>query len=149
LIIVSLLAEASGWLIVALMAITVTLPYLLRGRILAVEGWSGVPYLHRLRPHFWIGYAIAGLGLLHAVFAMSSRVAWSGPFAIGIWIAAIAMALAFVQAMLGGEIRLLRAGQRVRQRRAHLRIALILAALGAAHLLLNGALTRSIFGVIG
>src|SRR2546429_6338535 len=66
-----LLAESTGWAIVLLTAITV-----------------GLPHLRRLRPHYWIGFTLAGLSLLHAGLAMSAGVTPGGAgWAVGIWLA--------------------------------------------------------------
>ena len=80
------LSEVSGWLIAVLAVITVSLPYLLRGRRLAPQG-CGFGYLQRLTPHYWIGYTIAGLSSPHAEFAMSGAISAAAGYQIGVWIA--------------------------------------------------------------
>jgi hypothetical protein len=113
------LSEASGWLIVVLAAITVPLPYLVRGRRLAPQGW-GLGYLQRLGPHYWIGYTIAGLTVLHATFAMSGPIRGGGAYLTGLWIATAGLLLAFGQVGLGMRLRELRGTGRLRLRRWHL-----------------------------
>lgn len=129
---------ASGWLVAALVVATVPLPYLLRGRLLAPAGWGGLSYLERLRPHYWIGYTIAGLGFLHAGVAMSAPLPLSrnGYFA-GLWLATAVMLLSFGQVMVGRRMRSLRGGERLRLRRLHFWVMVLLVTGGLAHIVLN------------
>jgi hypothetical protein len=135
-----LLTEASGWVIAALTVVTITLPYVLRRRL----KWAG-PYLERLQPHYWIGFTIAGLSLIHAGLAMSSgpipsSVNWS----VGIWVATGAMLLVFPQVSLGMGLRRPATPERKRRRRLHLLTMALLVCAGAAHLLLNGPVVRGL-----
>jgi hypothetical protein len=141
-----LLSEASGWLIVALTVITISLPYLVRGRRLAPEGW-GLGYLQRLTPHYWIGYTIAGLSVLHATFAMSGPMPDGDAYRTGLWIAAGGLLLAFGQVSLGLRLRSLRGIERLRFRRRHFVTMAALAVVGALHVWLNGALVHAISGL--
>ncbi len=137
------LSEVSGWLIAVLAVITVSLPYLLRGRRLAPQGW-GVGYIQRLIPHYWIGYTIAGLSLLHAGFAMSGPIAPAAGYQLGIWIATGGMLLSFGQVSLGLQLRKLRGEKRLQLRRVHFAVMAGLFAVGALHLALNGALVQGL-----
>jgi hypothetical protein len=141
-----LLSEASGWLIVVLALFTIAIPYLVRGRRLAPEGW-GVGYLQRLAPHYWIGYTIAGLSALHATFAMSAPIPNGSGFQIGLWFAAGAMLLAFGQVSLGIRLRSLRGTGRLRLRRWHFAGMAGLAVVGGLHVWLNGALVHAFSGL--
>ena len=138
-----LLSEASGWLIVVLAGITVTLPYLVRGRRLAPEGW-GVGYLQRLTPHYWIGYTIAGLSVLHATLAMSGPILGGNAYLTGIWIGTAGMLLGFGQVSLGVRLRSLRGEGRLRLRRWHFAAMAALAIVGGLHVWLNGALVHAV-----
>ena len=141
-----LLNEASGWLIVALAVITISLPYLVRGRRLAPEGW-GLGYLQRLTPHYWIGYTIAGLSALHATAAMSGPMPGGGAYGTGLWIASGGMLLAFGQVSLGVRLRSRRGMGRLRLRRWHFATMAALAVVGALHVWLNGALLHAVSGL--
>lgn len=141
-----LVSEASGWLIVVLTAATITLPYIVRGRRLAPEGW-GLGYLQRLIPHYWVGYTIAGVSALHATFAMSGPLQVGSTYATGLWIAAGAMLLVFGQVSLGVRLRNLRGQGRLRLRRWHFVGMVAMAATGALHLWLNGPLVHAISGM--
>ena len=134
------LAEVSGWVIAALTGFTVCLPYLLRRRLRPAGA-----RVERLRPHYWIGFTLAGLSLLHAGLAMSS-----GPtpgdarWTAGIWLAAGAMLLVFGQVSLGVGLRRLRGAERRRRRRLHFMTMTLLVAAGLAHVVLNGPLARGL-----
>lgn len=141
-----LLSEASGWLIAVFAIITIPLPYLVRGRRLAPEGW-GLRYLQRLTPHYWIGYTIAGLSVLHATFAMSGPMPSGNAYLTGLWIAAGGMLLAFGQVSLGLRLRSLRGTGRLRLRRWHLAAMAGLAVVGALHVWLNGPLVHAAAGL--
>jgi hypothetical protein len=139
------LSEATGWLIAVLATFTVALPYLVRGRRLAPHGW-GPGYLQRLRPHYWIGYTIAGLSLLHATFAMSGPMPGGSAYLTGIWIATGGMLLAFGQVGLGLRLRELRGAGRLRLHLWHFGAMAGLVVVGALHLWLNGPLVHAIVG---
>jgi hypothetical protein len=69
---------ASGWLLLALLALTIALPYYLRRRRLRL--WrSPLPpepaRPGRLRFHYWLGYAIAALALVHGMASMTRGIA--------------------------------------------------------------------------
>jgi hypothetical protein len=143
------LGELSGWVVAAMVALTIPLPYVLRGRLLAPAGWGGISYMVRLRPHYGIGYTIAGLGVLHAGLAMSSPLPFgSGGYATGLWVATGAILLVIGQATVGHRLRSLRGEERLRLRRTHFRLMVLLVAGGLVHVLLNGAVFRSIAGLV-
>jgi hypothetical protein len=134
------LAEVSGWAIALLTGVTISIPYLLRRR-------RGPAILERLRPHYWIGFTLAGLSLLHAGLAMSSIPTPGGAgWAAGIWVAFGALLLVFGQVSIGAGLRTLRGAERRRRRRLHFATMTVLVAAGLAHIVLNGALARSLLG---
>lgn len=133
-----LLAELTGWAIAILTGITIALPYVLRRR--------GAP-LARLRPHYWIGFTLAGLSLVHAGLAMSSiPTPGGGDWAAGIWVAMGAALLVFGQVTIGAGLRTLRGPERRRRLRLHFLTMTLLVAAGLVHVALNGPLVRSLFG---
>jgi hypothetical protein len=89
-------ASASGWLLVALTATTVALPFVFRlgaiGRALGLAAAKSVPFLRRMRRHYWLGYAIAGITLFHAVLAMSTATS-RHVSVLGLYLATLALAL--------------------------------------------------------
>ena len=105
--------------------------------------------MERLRPHYWIGFTLAGLSLLHAGLAMSSTPTPGGPaWAAGIWVALGALLLVFGQVSIGAGLRTLQGRERRRRRRLHFATMTLLVAAGLAHIVLNGALARSLLGAI-
>lgn len=66
----ALLTALSGWAIAALVACTVVLPTLARGK-LAVVGFRWTRRVVWLGARYRVGFAIAGATLLHAFLAMS------------------------------------------------------------------------------
>jgi hypothetical protein len=141
-------AEATGWVIAALVLMTIAIPYAVRGRRLAPEGW-GVGYLRRLAPHYWIGYTIAGVSVVHAGLAMSGPVPPGSSYQTGIWIGTGGMLLSFGQVMLGRRLRTLRGRGRLRLRRVHFLVMGGLLTTGALHLWLNGAVVQSLLPRLG
>jgi len=96
--------SASGWILVALVAATVALPFLLRRNALSgalgVVVARGKPYLRRMRPHYWLGYLITGITLAHAMVPMEAGVA-GRMNALGLYLATGALFLLFGQVTLG------------------------------------------------
>lgn len=135
----TLLGATTGWLAAGLTAVNVSLPYLLRGRRLAGHGWS-MPYLERMRPHYWIGTTVAGLTLLHAGIAMSGPMRSGGLFVGGLWIVTGGLVLVVGQVMVGTRMRTLRGAARLRLRKTHFRLMLGLVAVGLVHIAVNGPL---------
>jgi hypothetical protein len=132
------LAELTGWAIAVLTGVTISLPYLLRRRAASLE---------RLRPHYWIGFTLAGLSLVHAGLAMSSiPTPGGGDWAAGIWIAMGALLLVFGQVTIGAGLRSLRGPERRRRLRLHFLTMTLLVAAGLVHVVLNGPLVRSLLG---
>lgn len=137
---IPVLAASSGWAVAALTGVTITLPYLLRRRL----RWTG-PYLERLRPHYWIGFTIAGLSLVHAGLAMSSGPIPGGvDWTVGIWVATGATLLVFGQVSLGLGLRRPGGPDRKGRRRLHFLTMTLLVAGGAAHAALNAPLLRGL-----
>jgi hypothetical protein len=146
-VIALLVAALSGWVLIVLVAATIVLPYVLRTPELVTRDSSErvVPYLVRLRPHYWIGYAIAVLGAVHALAAMSAGgVAVAN--VIGIYLATAALLVVLLQVRLGLELREPRLQNRRTVRGWHFRAMLAIAALGVAHVVLNSVLVRVLGG---
>jgi hypothetical protein len=86
-----------------LCALAITLPYWLRrGRSKEMRQARRVPYLRRLRPHFWAGYSLLGLSLFHAGTVMRAM-GLADPR--GIWAATAAILLMFLEVFLGLSLR--------------------------------------------
>lgn len=134
----ALLTALSGWAIAVLVACTVVLPTLARGK-LAFVGFRWTRRVVWLGAHYQVGFAIAGATLLHAFLAMSvGRLPTAALAGAGIWIASGGLLLVLVQVAVGGRLRA-HGGRSYLLRRAHLLIAATLVAAGVVHVLLNGS----------
>ena len=124
--------SVAAWLAVGLVACEIVLPYALRRT--RVSAWMGISpetrYLQRMWPHYWIGYAIAGLSFAHAFSVGPSMM----PAAqLGIWMATLAFLMLLVQVFLGLYLQTATAARRIRVRRLHFWGTMIFAGLLAAH----------------
>lgn len=134
-----LLSSGTAWAALLFLAVEIALPYLLRRpsprpRMLGEAQSATFPsFRERLRPHYWLGYAIAGLSSVHA---FSVGPAMSRSDAAGVWAATIAWGLLFVQVALG---LCLQAGgaNPYRIRRIHFWSMLVMSALVLVHVLRN------------
>lgn len=119
--------------------VMVLLPYALRGnrvsRKLGLAPQSTSPYLRRLWPHFWVGYLIAGLTVLHVGLAMGLM---RRAEATGIWGATAALFMLIFEIVLGLSLKDPGLSRRRVLRRIHFWVMVsFIAALGI-HLVFNG-----------
>jgi hypothetical protein len=137
-----LFTAVSGWVLGVLIATTIGLPYLLRGAPPPVAHGSERPsVLERMRPHFWLGCAIAPLTFVHLWPAMSGG--WVRQVdALGLYLASLAFLLTIVQVFLGLQLR----DERSRPRRRHFWTMAGIAGLAVGHAGINGAALRVLFG---
>lgn len=122
-----------------LCAVTIALPYALRrGRLsrgLGLAQKHELPYLRRLWPHFWIGYAILALALLHAGTVMG---AMGRVNAAGIVAATAAFFLLVLEVVVGLTLKDETLAERAWLRRLHFWTMAGFAAALLVHLVLNG-----------
>ena len=122
----------SGWVALACLPATILWVYLARRYRRAA---SGLPYRARLRPHYLLGYALAGCAMLHAAVA-TMRGATQASGGLGITAATLALALIAAQILLGAC--LLDPGAfRAPLRAWHFRLMLLAGVLSLAHVILN------------
>lgn len=97
----------SGWLGTIGIGLGSLLPYLLRrtalSRRLGIELVNSLPYLGRMRPHYWVGYSIAGVSTIHAWFSMSCGHIRTD--SNGLWMATAALGLVWLQLWIGLMLR--------------------------------------------
>jgi len=101
-----LLVSVTGWVAVLFTGVEVALPYIIRTKVVP-DSRAGLPAsVPRLRtgmwPHYWLGFALVGLVLVHASFV--------GPMmgrsdATGTWAATLALCLLFLQVGLGLNLK--------------------------------------------
>jgi hypothetical protein len=142
-----LLMTATGWAAVLATGITIALPYIIRNTLrhttaqssaasssarlpsLPVPGWR-----IRLWPHYWLGYALLALVLVHTSFVMGPAMGRSD--ATGIWSATLALCLLFLQIALGLILKEGTGNQRL-MRRWHFWSMIVFIALLLTHLARN------------
>jgi hypothetical protein len=138
------LTQSTGWIVVVLLGAVVVLPYMLRGGTLHPSADRPPPYLHRLWPHYWLGYTVAAVALVHGWLPMAGG--WAGrTSADGLLLATAALAFSLVQVAVGSRLRSHRACRRPLLRRAHFWLMISLALLAAGHIALNGSTVRILF----
>lgn len=134
------LSVASAWLIWVLIAAATVTPYLFRptsfARALGLLGERGTAMVVRMRPHMWLGYGIACVIVIHALFAVSAG-GFSQLDQTGIRLAAVALVFALGQLAIGMALAQKVCARRALLRRVHFwaMIGLVLTALG--HTVLN------------
>jgi len=100
--IVHLLGSVTGRLAVVLCLLTVALPYgLRRGRFarrLGIGQDHTVPYLRRMWPHFWVGYGIVVLSVIHVGAVMGSM---GRANSAGVWSATVGLFLLVFEVATG------------------------------------------------
>ncbi len=133
------IGSVAGRFATLLCVVAIALPYLLRrnrlSRGLGLAQEHAAPYLRRLWPHFWVGYLILGLTLVHAGTVMGAMGRANGA---GIWAATGAFFLLLFEVIVGLSLKDARTLSRRLLRRIHFWVmAGFVGALGL-HLWWNG-----------
>jgi hypothetical protein len=136
---VYLIASVAGRVATVLCVLVILLPHLLRrhqlSRGLGVAPGQAAPYLRRLWPHFWVGYAILGLTVVHVGTVMGALGRASGA---GIRAATGALLLLLCEIALGVNLKEQGLSARQPLRRLHFwTMPAFVTALGV-HVWLNG-----------
>jgi hypothetical protein len=136
----SFIASASGWSLVVMTAVTISIPFLLH-RQLRASPWrlklqQGRAFLRRMRPHYWLGYLIAVVTLIHVVVSLGAGLSL-GLNLLGLLLAGMAMFLLFAQVLLGRTLSKPGVPGRRALRRLHLIVMFCIVVLGASHILLD------------
>lgn len=127
-----LLIEVSGWLVAALIVVTIGVAVFAR---------------RHLDQHFWIGYAIASLAFVHAALSMGALTLSGAAALTGVMVATVAMFVSWAQVPLGTRLRASEGRRRATIRVVHIATAVTLVGLGTAHILLNGPIVRTLLGL--
>jgi hypothetical protein len=138
-----LLVSATGWVAVLAIGIETALPYILREalRNQAARASAGslpvrLPRLRaRLWPHYWLGYALLALVLVHTSFVMGAAMGRADP--IGIWAATLALSLIFLQLAIGLILKS-EASNQLQVRRWHFWSMIAMVGLVLTHLFRSG-----------
>lgn len=102
-----LLVSLTGWLAVIAVATEIALPYIIRDKvrsgyervILSGGAVTTANLQERMGPHYWLGYSLAGLALVHSSLVMGPAMARSDT--LGIWAATLAFCMLLAQIGLG------------------------------------------------
>lgn len=101
-------AGVAGWLALTLIGMTALLPYLFRRSpvsvLLDMVPARGRPYLARMWPHFWLGYATIALSFAHGWILMT-RAPMQRTNSLGLYMASFALLWLFLQMGTGLVLR--------------------------------------------
>ncbi|HEV2654303.1 MAG TPA: hypothetical protein VGT82_05065 [Ktedonobacteraceae bacterium] len=128
------ITSVSGWVILGLLVATILYPFLLRSGFLGPVQ----PFLKRMRLHYWLGYSITALVIVHAWIPMSERLAGSVN-ALGLYLGTGALLLVFVQVALGRQLSWPKLSLRRVVRRWHFWVMVGLVAFVVGHIVLDSA----------
>jgi hypothetical protein len=86
------ITSVTGWIGFVLIGLEVLFPYLLRRNRMnvwlgSVKIRAGTPYLRRMWPHYWLGYLLLLLSVVHTVIPIQAG-GLRGVNALGLWLAA-------------------------------------------------------------
>ena len=121
----------SGWISVLLFGSGLALPFLLRSAPTA-----RIPFLRRMRPHYWLGYLTLLVSCAHAWLAMS-RGNMRGIDLTGVWSATVALLVIMWQVAVGLMLTNPTQPQRRALRRIHFWTMMLVAGLIVAHVVRN------------
>lgn len=121
----------SGWMATLLLGAGVLLPYAIRS-----ARHIAIPYLVRLRPHYWLGFTIPIAGFVHAWLPMSAG--HIGGFnRTGLLLATAALVAMLWQIGLGVSLRNADAPTRRKVQPLHFWTMILTVGLVATHIVLN------------
>jgi uncharacterized membrane protein len=136
------ITSITGWIASVLIGLEVLLPYLLRRNRLS--NWLGTakigarsPYLKRMWPHYWLGYLLLLLSLIHSVIPLQA-VALRGLNATGLWLATAGLLFLLVQSAIGLWLQDPSLTARATMRSWHYWLMFGVAILVSFHVWLNG-----------
>ena len=126
------ITSATGWIMMVMLVATIAYPFLLRSGMLgAVQ-----PFLTRMRLHYWLGYSIAGIVLVHLWIPMGAGLA-GRVNVVGLDLATVALFLIIGQVLLGRQLSWPKLAARRRLRYWHFWIMIGIAVFVIGHVALN------------
>lgn len=136
----SAITSVTGWILLALLLATAVYPFLFRSGLLGPVQ----PFFKRMRLHYWAGYSIAIIVLVHLWIPMSAGLAGKVN-ATGLDLATIALILIFVQVSLGRLLKQPKLAARRIIRRWHFWIMTGIVIFVLAHIALNSPTIQMLF----
>jgi len=135
------ITSATGWVMIVLLVATILYPFLLRSGVLG----QVQPFLKLMRFHYWLGYSIAGILLVHVWVPMSAGLA-GRTSALGLDLATVALFLIFGQVMLGRQLSWPKLSTRRVVRRWHFWVMIGIVVFALGHVALNSGTIQSLIG---
>ncbi|MGH8377761.1 MAG: hypothetical protein ACRER7_02300 [Gammaproteobacteria bacterium] len=136
-----LITSISGFLALFLILFTLVLPYVLRWQMRRGDVWTAA--WQRMKLHYWIGYAVLILTILHMYVSMGAGLAHRTS-TLGLDLATLGLLLILIQVALGISLRSANATGRLRLRRMHFVIMAGIVMIVLVHLALNSVLIQVI-----
>jgi|SRR5215471_5346238 len=134
------ITSVTGWVLMALLLATIVYPFLLRSGLLGPVQ----PFFKRMRLHYWVGYSIAIIVLVHLWIPMSARLA-GRVNAAGLYLAIVALILIYVQVSLGRRLSQPKLSMRRIVRRWHFWTMVGIVAFVLGHIALNSTTVQMLF----
>ena len=136
----SSITSVTGWTMMVLLGVTIVYPFLLRSGVLGPVQ----PFLKRMRLHYWLGYSIAAILLVHLWIPMSAGLAGKVN-ATGLYLATVAFFLILAQVTLGRRLSWPKLSTRRLVRRWHFWIMLAIVVFVLGHVALNSETVQALF----
>src|SRR5215469_7363457 len=133
------ITSATGWVMIVLLVATILYPFLLRSGMLGPVQ----PFLKRMRFHYWLGYSIVGILLVHVVASMSAGLT-SRTSALGLDLATVALLLIGGKVMLGRQLSWPKLSMRRVGRRWHFWVMVGIVAFVLGHLALGSGTIQAL-----
>lgn len=134
-----LATSISGWFAAFLIMGSAALPYVIRSGLPQAESDLSEKYRCRMQAHFWIGFIILGVCLLHLIVPLSSGMAGRAQTA-GIIAAALAFVGVLIQVVLGTRLEKSLPLVRLPVRRLHILGLIMIMLLTGIHVIINSPL---------
>ena len=134
------ITSVTGWVLMILLIATILYPFLLRRGLLGPVQ----PFLKRMRFHYWLGYSIAAIVMVHLWIPMSAGLAGKVN-AAGLYLATAALILIFVQISLGRRLSWPKLSARRFVRRWHFWVMVGIMVFVLGHIVLNSTAIKIIF----
>lgn len=122
----------TGWVLIALLIITILYPFFLRKGLLGPIQ----PFLQRMRFHYWFGYSLAGILVIHAFLPMMASFI-RGVNTLGLYLATGAFFLIYIQVAIGYNLKYPKLTLRRMVRHWHFWIMVAIVVFVAGHVILN------------
>lgn len=135
-----IIVSVSGWFLTVLFIMTSVYPFVLR------SGWLGPvqPFLVRMRLHYWLGYSIAAITLVHAFLSMSGAIV-RHINNTGLYLATVALLLICVQVVVGRRLSWPKLSLRRVVRRWHFWVMVAISVFVVGHVVLNSGVLQIAF----